>query len=35
MKSGQLEVADDENTEIESVSGSQLLDWPCHKLKMQ
>ena len=36
MESGELEVTDDENAEIEkSMRGNQLEDWPCHKLKMQ
>ena len=35
VESGELEVTDDENAEIESMRGNQLEDWPCHKLKMQ
>ena len=35
MESGELDVTDDENAEIESMRGNQPVDWPCHKLKMQ
>ena len=35
VESGELDVTDDENAEIESMRGNQLVDWPCHKLKMQ
>ena len=34
-ESGRLEVPDDENAEIESMRGNQLLDWLCCELKTQ